>query len=334
MCLLTMIPDYVTPDMERFRIASISNPDGFGFAISTGKTIIKAHSMKFEEVANKFTDLRATHNGPALFHFRWATHGAETIDNCHPFALGDDPSSVMAHNGILPVAIPKGDKRSDSRVFAEDVMPGIGGITSLDDNDYFAQLAKWASGSKLAFLTVHDEAKFDWYIINEKDGHWDKDMWWSNSSYKHAPITYSTRPYSDAIGWSDSWDYGYKSYSSSTSGVHVPTEDIYDDEAGLLEADELDKCLEQFSVFMSDIGAGGILIECYSCAATETTNDGKCLQTHCNACSACLFCGSDYGCNCWDALDGVEMIAEVEQEPIPMPMSIKETYTTTHPSYY
>ena len=233
MCLLTMIPDYVTPDMERFRIASLSNPDGFGFAISTGKTIIKAHSMNFDEVANKFLDLRTTHQGPALFHFRWATHGSETVDNCHPFTLGQDPDTVLAHNGILPVAIPKGDTRSDTKVFAEDIMPGIGGITSLDDNDYFAKLALWASGSKLAFLTVHDEAKFDWYIINEKDGHWDKDMWWSNSSYKHAPITYSTRPYSDAIGWSDSWDYGYKSYSnysSSTSGVHLPSDD-YDDEA-------------------------------------------------------------------------------------------------------
>jgi glutamine amidotransferase len=329
-----MIPDYVTPDMERFRIASLNNPDGFGFAISTGKTIIKAHSMNFEEVANKFTDLRATNKGPALFHFRIATHGSETIDNCHPFTLGQDPDTVLAHNGILPVAIPKGDKRSDTKVFAEDIMPGIGGITSLDDNDYFAKLALWAAGSKLAFLTVHDEAKFDWYIINEKDGHWDKDMWWSNSSYRNAPIVYSTRPYSDAIGWSDSWDYGYKSYSgysSSTSGVHVATED-YDDEAGLLEADELDKCLEQFQVFMTDIGAGGVLIECYSCAASETTSDVNCLQTHCNACSACLFCGSDYGCTCWDALEGVEMIAEVEQEPIPMP--VEKTYSSVHPSYY
>ena len=342
MCLLTMIPDYVTPDMERFRIAALSNPDGFGFAISTGKTIIKAHSMNFEEVANKFTDLRATHQGPALFHFRWATHGAETLDNCHPFTLGDDPESVMAHNGILPVAIPAGDRRSDSRVFAEDIMPSIGGITSLDDNDYFAKLALWAAGSKLAFLTVHDDAKFDWYIINEKDGHWDSDMWWSNGSYKHAPYVYSTKPYADAIGWSDSWDYGYSKsysgYSSSTSGVHVATDD-YDDEAGLLEADELDKCLEQFGVFMTDIGTGGILIECYTCAATETTNDVNCLQTHCNACGACLFCGSDYGCNCWDALDGVELVGEVE--PLPMPTTTEQTFGTwynrshtTHPSYY
>jgi hypothetical protein len=152
-------------------------------------------------------------------------------------------------------------------------------------------------------------------------------MWWSNSSYKHAPITYSTRPYNPGIGWTDDWDYGYKSYSSSTSGVHVATDD-YDDEAGLLEADDLDRCLEQFGVFMTDIGAGGILIECYTCASSETTNDANCLQTHCHACAACLFCGSDYGCNCWDALEDV-----VVQEEIPMPTEIKQTYTT-HPSYY
>ena len=158
MCLLTLIPDYVSPDMDRFKVAAQANPDGFGFAISTGKSIVTCHSMNFDEVANKFTDLRTANHGPAIFHFRWATHGTETVDNCHPFMLGQDSSTVLGHNGILPVDIKPGDTRSDTKVFAQDIFPNLGGITALDDNDYFVRLAAWAKGSKLAFLTVNDDA--------------------------------------------------------------------------------------------------------------------------------------------------------------------------------
>ncbi len=234
MCLLTLIPDYVSPDMDRFKIAAQSNPDGFGFAISTGKKLHVVRSMNFEEVANKFVDARKTMQGPAIFHFRWTTHGTNTVDNCHPFLLGGDNETVLGHNGILPVKMEKGEKRSDTRVFAEDIMPAIGGISSLDDNEYFEQMANWAKGSKLAFLTVNDDAKFDWYIVNEKDGHWDSDIWWSNSSYKQAPIRYTK--YTGMYGsvWNDDWDYGYssKKYTSSWSNSSVVND--YDDEASLL----------------------------------------------------------------------------------------------------
>ena len=134
MCLLTFIPDYVFPDMEKFRTAAINNPDGFGFAILDNKKIYKHHGMNFQSVADKFTEMRGQLKGPATFHFRWAIHGSETINNCHPFTLGKDDKTILAHNGILPVQIPKGDDRSDTKVFAEDIMPAIGAITSLDED--------------------------------------------------------------------------------------------------------------------------------------------------------------------------------------------------------
>ncbi|MGW5105951.1 hypothetical protein [Nocardia sp. NPDC004123] len=37
-----------------------------------------------------------------MFHSRFATHGFITNQNCHPFAIGGDERTVMAHNGVLP----------------------------------------------------------------------------------------------------------------------------------------------------------------------------------------------------------------------------------------
>jgi len=310
MCLLTFIPDYVTPDMDKFRTAAISNPDGFGFAISTGKKIVTAHSMDFDEVANKFIDLRRTHQGPATFHFRWATHGSETVDNCHPFFLGNDSSTVVAHNGILPVAIPKHDTRSDTKVFAQDIMPAVGGITSLDDMEYYNKLSAWAKGSKLVFLTTNEDALFDFYILNEQDGHWANDMWWSNSSYKQAP--YRAGSYGSLY---NDWDYGYESTYGYKPWEQKVSDD-YDDEADL----KFDAVLEQFDVFMTDLDNHTALLECYTCAHSEVVKNDE-LHTHCPSCKACLYCGSFANCFCWDELhanysDSIDVI------------------TTTHPSYY
>ena len=339
MCLLTFIPDYVSPDMDRFKIAAQANPDGFGFAISTGKKIITAHSMDFDEVANKFIDLRKTHQGPAVFHFRWATHGSETVSNCHPFFLGRDSESVVGHNGILPVAIPKGDNRSDTKVFAQDIMPSVGGISSLDNDDYFKKLEAWASGSKLVFLTVNEDALQDWYILNESSGHWDKDMWWSNHSYEQITYrTYTPSSRGSLWGYADDWDYGYSrsSYTSSwdkspSSELHIPQDD-YDDELEFAANEQM----QQFDVFTTTIDEDTQLIECYNCAHAHHTPFGV-METHCDECGGCHFCGATFPCNCWSALYQVYDIDGFNEDAYAIVASKKateQTQTTTHPSYY
>lgn len=327
MCLLTLIPDYVTPDMERFRIAAKSNPDGFGFAISTGKKLHIVRSMDFEEVANKFVDARKTMQGPAIFHFRWTTHGTNTVDNCHPFLLGGDKDTVLGHNGILPVNMEKNELRSDTRVFAEDIMPAIGGISSLDDSDYFNKMAEWAKGSKLAFLTVNDDAKYDWYIVNEKDGHWDSDVWWSNSSYKQAPIRYSRYTGMYGGGWND-WDYGYNSkYASSYASSWENASTIYDDEAGIIGgALTIEECYEAAELYTTKYDAKRNLVHCQVCELQDIVPNDE-LRTNCATCSACLLCAQD-ACDCWD-----ELWTESDTTLIPHGWEAP-TGTNTHPSYY
>jgi hypothetical protein len=316
MCLLTFIPDYVSPDLERFAVAARNNPDGFGFSILERDKFLTGHGMDFSEVANKFIDLRTKHFGPAIFHFRWATHGSETVENCHPFYLGQDPKSMMGHNGILPVKIEKGDDRSDTRVFAQDIMPAVGGITALDDDDYFKRLSAWATGSKLVFLTNNEDTKHDWYIINEKDGHWDKDMWWSNHSYEERTYSYSSFGYgsygygSYGGGWnmdSGRWDDD-DSVHVTSHGALVPAYD--EDEELYLEdlGERYEQCLANAKVFTTPIGDGIDFVECYTCAHTFYSEKNV-WETHCPKCESCLYCGmlTTDKCDCWDAVYEMEM---------------------------
>jgi glutamine amidotransferase len=124
-------------------------------------------------------------DGYAMFHARYATHGVKNDDNCHPFKVGGDDRTYLAHNGILDIDIHATDKRSDTRVFAEDTLPKLGGVSALDDDNIWTIISKWSSGSKIAILTVDTKAMDECYIINENAGHWDNDgIWWSNNTYK------------------------------------------------------------------------------------------------------------------------------------------------------
>jgi glutamine amidotransferase len=127
-----------------------------------------------------------------MFHARYATHGVKNEDNCHPFRVPNaNADTYLAHNGILDINISAGDRRSDTRIFAEDTLPSMGGVTALDDDHVWAMVSKWSLGSKIAIFTLDPNAKETCYIINESSGFWDDEgMWWSNSTYKQS--TWST----------------------------------------------------------------------------------------------------------------------------------------------
>jgi glutamine amidotransferase len=197
MCLLVVCEPNSTPSRDDLHAGACSNPHGYGFAIHAGDKIISERGMSAKKIIKRFLELRKQYpNGYAMWHARYATHGVKNEQNCHPFIVGGDEQTYLAHNGVLDINIADNDRRSDTRVFAEDTLPAMGGVTVLDDDNVFHILQKWAGGSKIAVLTVDPKAQYPMYLLNENLGTWDdKGVWWSNSSHKRTTsVTTTTYP--------------------------------------------------------------------------------------------------------------------------------------------
>jgi len=186
MCMLCVIPPDTIPSRDKLENSALNNPHGFGYAIAVPKEnrIHTFRTMNADECINKFYEDRAKYaDGYAIWHARYATHGSTTLDNCHPFQVGKDEQTYLAHNGILSVIENPKEQRSDTRIFAEDLLPSIGGVSSLDNHQVWNMLEDFTTGSKVAVLTVNPKAKHQLYLLHEEKGLTDTDkVWWSNNT--------------------------------------------------------------------------------------------------------------------------------------------------------
>ena len=186
MCLLSYFPTGQQPRLSLLANGAEVNEDGHGFAIIGDGELIVGKGLDAAHVIDWFGDLRSRYPaGPALFHSRMTTHGEITKDNCHPFQVGNDPRTVIAHNGIMPMlAHPKkGDLRSDTRIVAEVLLPKgkVGNIRNAKGRKYFG---RWmTSYNKVVILTVDPTYSASSYVINEKAGEWFDGAWYSNDGY-------------------------------------------------------------------------------------------------------------------------------------------------------
>lgn len=184
MCLLTFYPAGSLPVTDALLNGAYLNNDGHGFAIVTDDQLLVRRGMDAIDMIETFDALRREHpHGPALFHSRFTTHGATTVDNCHPFPVGGDPRTVLAHNGVLPAEVQPGkdDPRSDTRITAEEFIPAFGSLRSQRTRQ---RLQRWMSpANKVVILTVDRRFTQQAYILNEQSGMWDGDVWYSNDAY-------------------------------------------------------------------------------------------------------------------------------------------------------
>ena len=210
MCLLIFCKGGHTPSKSTLRTAGKHNPDGFGFSVIGDNLIHTYKSMELEDTITEFYKMRDRYpKGLALFHLRIATGGTVDVNNCHPFYVSS--TLVMGHNGILPIDEERG--LSDTNLFATEWLPQLDVPDLLDTTDGMAELSQFASGSKLVFLNIGDDLKDDYYIVNEKYGHWSDGVWYSNYSY----IAYTPPPrrdytpyaYQATRGWEGDFDYHY-----------------------------------------------------------------------------------------------------------------------------
>jgi hypothetical protein len=188
MCLLTFLPAEVMPDLDALANGAELNADGHGFAIVTGDQILLGHGMNADTMIDAFDAARRDHpDGPALFHSRFSTHGTVDLDNCHPFTLGRDRRTVLAHNGVLPKAVQPGpgDPRSDTRIAAQSFLPAFGSLRSSRGR---RRLQRWMTrDNKMVILTVDRRFRDRAYILNEDAGVWDQGIWYSNDGFRPWP---------------------------------------------------------------------------------------------------------------------------------------------------
>jgi len=183
MCLLCVMQPNETPTREQLKIAAVANPHGFGYAFHVGDRIITGRGMDADEVIDRFLRIReGLPNTWAMFHARITTHGQTNKANCHPFRMNGDPSTVIGHNGIIPIEVDKADHRSDTRIFADEWLPEL--LTELDDEKGFKELEDLVGYSKVAIFTHDERLQHQVYILNEDLGHWTGGIWWSNDSYE------------------------------------------------------------------------------------------------------------------------------------------------------
>lgn len=187
MCMLTFFPEYVLPDDEALTNGAAINADGHGFAIVTGRSLVIERDMNGERLIERFTAARRVHpSGPALFHSRTATAGSTGVANCHPFRVGGDAGTILAHNGILPSSVQpaRRDKRSDTRIAAEDFLSNepFGRLSTARAR---TRMERWLTDSnKVVILTVNPHYRRQAYVLNEHAGIWDSGIWYSNDDYR------------------------------------------------------------------------------------------------------------------------------------------------------
>jgi len=175
MCVIVVQParKYLTKELAKQ--CWLKNPDGAGFSYyNEAGEEHTFKSMNFEDFWREFERARSDNRDtPFLLHFRIATHGSINIDNVHPFTAPN--IGVFAHNGVIHGVPDHKDGRSDTRVFADEVLSTL--PERWWENKYLVDMMQnWIGWSKLAFLSPEG-----YMLMNEDKGVWHDGMWFSNN---------------------------------------------------------------------------------------------------------------------------------------------------------
>lgn len=185
MCLLVLQKQKAKIKEDYLKNAYEGNSDGVGYSyVDDDKVITKKYRKYNKFLKNWKKDVRELGDAtPFLLHFRLATHGLdEGTINVHPFTIRQ--GLVFAHNGIIN-EVDEDKKLSDTQVFNRDILKHLK-KSFLKDTIQIKLLEGFLGSSKLVFLNNDKSYK----ILNEELGHWVKDVWFSNSSYKDRMVSY------------------------------------------------------------------------------------------------------------------------------------------------
>ena len=220
MCVAIYKPEKVQLTKRDMGKCFHANPDGVGFSYIEGG-VAKIHKgfFHFKEFWKAF---KAYQSRECIVHFRWATHGATNVDNCHPFVLAN--GGALIHNGIIDWAdssIPQ-DPRSDTRIFVEDFLnPMIQEGTSIHAPEVRQDIEN-AIGPTNKMILLYEE---DVIILNQGLGSWHNGAWFSNLYWQSQGLpwrnvagTYKSQYFSQSR-------YEYRGYRSGYDMLDIDEED-------------------------------------------------------------------------------------------------------------
>jgi hypothetical protein len=177
MCLIVYSPAGTLFDYETFDCAQTLNSDGIGIMSAWGVEKFLGPTAG-DEAWHYLRDLEDK-GVPYGIHFRMATHGDVSLDNCHPFSAPRSDAYVM-HNGIIrSTATLATSVRSDTALFVEKFMKSAPGPDRSHHEAYFRRISRLIGESNTLLVFHSHTAEFT--ICNEDVGVWLDDHWYSNS---------------------------------------------------------------------------------------------------------------------------------------------------------
>ena len=179
MCIIIYQKDASIPvKAEWFKNSADSNADGFGMSFLNDGKLEIYKTMDFNEFRLYYRKMSDENpKSPFLLHFRKNTVGLNSLENCHPFKIKGDVA-MMHNGGISNVVVPKLGTKSDTNIFATEVLDNL--PLGWESNKAVLRLLKtFIAYSKLAIMNKKGEVS----LVNEGDGHWYEGLWMSNYSY-------------------------------------------------------------------------------------------------------------------------------------------------------
>ena len=211
MCLIIHKPDGAEVPKWVIDSAKEYNSDGVGL-MGQGDTNrwLKIKTNKIYDKTNKLKT--------SALHFRWATHGATNIENCHPFKLAGGQHHLM-HNGIFSDYKPtKGRKSTDSdtALFVKEYCdPELEDTGTID----LHSLEKEIIGNAVAIMHPSNRITRHGSGWLEYDGcHYSNEYAWD------CPTTWRPEKYD-----CDTWRDNYEATEYTNSHYYTSTDAMIDD---------------------------------------------------------------------------------------------------------
>jgi len=194
-----------------------NNNDGGGFMyVEEGRIIIRKEMDNFRDFWKKYQQA-APDSRRVVLHFRISTSGKIDKRNCHPHRVS--PRLAFVHNGIINIK--EIDGLSDTVTFGKQVLGLLPeGFQYCTAHRYLISVT--IGYSKLIIMNSSNQVT----IINETQGSWDDEIWFSNGTYKwpkaapyNSTVNNSTTPYN---GTAYSKGHNGTGFNSVTNPAQTP----------------------------------------------------------------------------------------------------------------